>query len=134
MRTLPAMMLHLLNPFMAPFSKRVWPQFQLLLPGAFPQPWTGEPIRQYTRQKPEESRYADAPSSMRVTMTKRTHGSGRTVLTLDPFGSAKQKLAGNTTYQITIEGAGDTDGFAARSVAGKELARDEVSSFTTARK
>jgi hypothetical protein len=34
MRTLPAMMLHLLNPFMPLFSRRVWPHVQVLLAGA----------------------------------------------------------------------------------------------------
>jgi hypothetical protein len=33
MRTLPAMMLHLLNPFMPLFSRRVWPHVQVLLAG-----------------------------------------------------------------------------------------------------
>ena len=44
MRTLPAMMLHLLNPFMSPFSRRVWLEVQVLLLGAFPQSWTGAPL------------------------------------------------------------------------------------------
>ena len=34
MRTLPAKMLHLLNPFMPLFSRRVWPHVQVLLAGA----------------------------------------------------------------------------------------------------
>ena len=34
MRTLPAMMLHLLNPFMPLFSRRLWPHVQVLLAGA----------------------------------------------------------------------------------------------------
>jgi hypothetical protein len=42
MRTLPAMMLHLLNPFMPLFSRRVWPYVQVLLAGAFPQPRASE--------------------------------------------------------------------------------------------
>jgi len=74
------------------------------------------------------------PTSIPVTMTKSTDGSGRSVLTLDPFGSAKQKLAGNTTYQLTIEGAGDEYSLAVKDLAGNELARDAVSSFTTAKK
>jgi large repetitive protein len=74
------------------------------------------------------------PTSIPVTMTTTTDGSGRSVLTLNPFGSAKQNLAANTTYQLTIEGAGDGDNFAVKDLAGIELARDEVSSFTTARK
>lgn len=74
------------------------------------------------------------PTSIPLTMTKSTDGSGRTVLTLDPYGSAKQKLAGNTTYQLTIEGASSTNGLAVKDLAGNELAQDKVSSFTTARK
>jgi hypothetical protein len=34
MRTLPARMLHLLNPFVPLFSRRVWPHAQVLLAGA----------------------------------------------------------------------------------------------------
>jgi hypothetical protein len=34
MRTLPAMMLHLLNPFVPLFSRRIWPHVQVLLTGA----------------------------------------------------------------------------------------------------
>ena len=71
------------------------------------------------------------PASIPVTMTKSTDGS---VLTLDPFGSTKQTLAGSTGYQLTIEGAGDGDTYAVKDLAGNELARDEVSSFTTAKK
>ena len=67
-------------------------------------------------------------------MTKSTDGSGRTVLALDPFGSARQKLAASTTYQLTLEGAGDTDNFAVKDLAGNEMVRDNVSSFTTAKK
>jgi hypothetical protein len=74
------------------------------------------------------------PTSIPMTMTKTTDGSGRTVLTLNPFGSAKQNLAGDTTYQLTIEGAGDGDNFAVKDLAGNELAQEAVSSFTTARK
>jgi len=44
MRTLPALMLHLLNPFMPLFSRRVWSHVQVLLAGAFPQPQAGEPL------------------------------------------------------------------------------------------
>jgi VCBS repeat-containing protein len=74
------------------------------------------------------------PTSIPVTMTNKTDSSGRTVLTIDPYGTTAQKLAGNTTYQLTIEGAGDTGGFAVRDLAGNELAKDHVSSFTTAKK
>jgi hypothetical protein len=42
MRTLPTKMLHLLNPFVPLFSKRVWPHVQVLLAGAFPQPQASE--------------------------------------------------------------------------------------------
>jgi hypothetical protein len=34
MRTLPTTMLHLLNPFVPPFSRRLWPHVQVLLVGA----------------------------------------------------------------------------------------------------
>jgi hypothetical protein len=34
MRTLPTTMLHLLNPFVPLFSRRVWPHVQVLLAGA----------------------------------------------------------------------------------------------------
>jgi hypothetical protein len=34
MRTPPAMMLHLLDPFMPPFSRRLWPHVRVLLAGA----------------------------------------------------------------------------------------------------
>jgi DDE superfamily endonuclease len=34
MRTLPAMMLHLLEPFVPLFSRRLWPYLQTLLAGA----------------------------------------------------------------------------------------------------
>ena len=34
MRTLPAMMLHLLNPFVPLFSRPLWPHVQVLLAGA----------------------------------------------------------------------------------------------------
>ena len=34
MQTLPTRMLHLLNPFVPLFSKRLWPQVQVLLVGA----------------------------------------------------------------------------------------------------
>ena len=74
------------------------------------------------------------PTSIPVTMTNKTDSSGRTVLTLDPYGTTKQNLAANTTYQLTIEGAGDTDGLAVRDSAGNALAKDYVSSFTTAKK
>jgi len=38
MRTLPAMMLHLLNPFVPLFSRRVWSHVQVLLAGAILDP------------------------------------------------------------------------------------------------
>jgi hypothetical protein len=44
MRTLPAMMLHLLEPFAPLVSRRVWPYVQTLLAGAFPQPRGKEPL------------------------------------------------------------------------------------------
>jgi hypothetical protein len=44
MRTLPTMMLHLLNPFVPLFSKRLWPHVQVLLAGTFPQHRAKEPL------------------------------------------------------------------------------------------
>jgi hypothetical protein len=44
MRTLPALMLHLLNPFVPLFSRRLWPHVQVLLAGAFPQRRAKEPL------------------------------------------------------------------------------------------
>ncbi len=44
MRTLPAMMLHLMEPFVPLFSRRVWPYVQILLAGAFPQLRAKEPL------------------------------------------------------------------------------------------
>jgi hypothetical protein len=74
------------------------------------------------------------PASIPVTLTKSTDGSDKTVLTLDPFGSTRQTLAASTAYQLTIEGASDGDENAVKDLAGNELARDEVTSFTTAKK
>jgi hypothetical protein len=42
MRTLPAMMLHLLNPFMPMFSSRVWSHVQVLLAEERSSPRAGE--------------------------------------------------------------------------------------------
>jgi hypothetical protein len=45
MRTLPTTMLHLLNPFVPLFSRRLWHHVvQVLLAGAFPQPRAKEPL------------------------------------------------------------------------------------------
>jgi hypothetical protein len=44
MRTLPTMMLHLLNPFVPLFSRRVVTHVQVLLAGAFPQLRAKEPL------------------------------------------------------------------------------------------
>jgi Bacterial Ig-like domain/Bacterial Ig domain len=74
------------------------------------------------------------PASVPVAMTKGTDASGKTILTLDPFGSTRQTLAASTAYQLTIEGAGDGDNFAVKDLTGNELAPDEVSSFTAAKK
>jgi hypothetical protein len=46
MRTLPTTMLHLLNPFVPLFSRRLWPHVQALLAGAFPQLPAKEPLVQ----------------------------------------------------------------------------------------
>jgi hypothetical protein len=67
-------------------------------------------------------------------MSTSTDGSGRTVLTLDPFGSTTQKLGMKKTYKLTVEGANDTDGFVVKDSAGNELAADYVSSFKTKRR
>jgi len=74
------------------------------------------------------------PVSIPFTMQTSTDGSGRTVLTLDPFGSTMQKLGKKTTYKLTVEGANDTDGFAVKDLASNELATDYVSSFKTKRR
>ena len=44
MPTLPTTMLHLLNPFVPLFSRRLWPHVQVLLAGAFPQHRASEPL------------------------------------------------------------------------------------------
>jgi VCBS repeat-containing protein len=74
------------------------------------------------------------PTSVPVTITTSTDASGRTVLTLDPFGPTTQKLGKKTTYKLTIEGANDIDGFAVKDLASNELAADYVSSFKTKRR
>jgi Tol biopolymer transport system component len=74
------------------------------------------------------------PTFIPVTMTKSTDSNGRTVLILNPYGSNKQNLAANTTYNLTIQGTVDTDGvvgFVVKDMAGNPLAQDAPSSFTT---
>jgi hypothetical protein len=44
MRTLPTTMLHLLNPFVPLFARRLWPHVQVLLAEAFPQQRASEPL------------------------------------------------------------------------------------------
>ncbi len=44
MRTLPTTMLHLLNPFMPLFSRRLWPHVQVLLAGAILTPGKSGPL------------------------------------------------------------------------------------------
>lgn len=73
-------------------------------------------------------------TSIPVTMTPSTDSSGRTVLTLDPFGSTTQKLGKRKTYTVTIEGANDTDGFAVEDLTGNDLAQDKVWTFKTKRR
>jgi hypothetical protein len=73
-------------------------------------------------------------TSIPVTMTPSTDSSGRTVLTLDPFGPTTQKLGKRKTYTVTIEGANDTDGFAVEDLAGNDLAQDKVWTFKTKRR
>ncbi len=64
-----------------------------------------------------------------------TDESGRTVLTLDPYGpSSAQKLGKRTTYTIRVEGAADADGFSVKDAAGEELAEDFASTFKTKRR
>lgn len=43
MQTLPTRMLHVLNPFVPLFSKRLWPQVQVLLVGTILAPGKREP-------------------------------------------------------------------------------------------
>jgi hypothetical protein len=74
------------------------------------------------------------PAPVPFTMRTSTDGSGRTVLTLDPFGPTTQKLAKAKTYQVTVEGtnpAGDT--FAVEDLADNGMANDKVWSFKTKR-
>jgi hypothetical protein len=73
-------------------------------------------------------------TSIPVTMTTGTDSSGRTVLTLNPFGSTTQKLGKKKTYTVTIEGAADADGFAVEDLAGNDLAQDKVWTFKTKRR
>ena len=68
MRTLPAMMLHLLNPFMPLFSRHVWPYVQVLLAGAFPQHRASGPLVlhyvSWARGKPGTSSATAASSTV----------------------------------------------------------------------
>lgn len=51
--------------------------------------------------------------------------------TLDPSAS---KLAKKTTYEVTIEGAGDSDNLAVNDLVGNDLAQDKVWTFKTGKK
>ena len=73
-------------------------------------------------------------TSIPVTMTTSTDSSGRTLLTLNPFGPTTQKLGKRKTYTVRIEGAGDTDGFTVEDSAGNDLAQDKVWTFKTKRR
>lgn len=74
-------------------------------------------------------------TSVPVEMQVSTDESGRTVLTLDPYGpSATQKLGRRTTYTVRVEGAADADGQAVKDAAGEELAEDFASTFKTKRR
>ena len=64
-----------------------------------------------------------------------TDGSGRTVLTLDPFGPTTQKLGKRKTYTVTVEGTNPAgDSFAVKDLAGNDLAEDKVWTFRTKRR
>ena len=69
-----------------------------------------------------------------LTMTTSTDSSGRTVLTLDPFGPTTQKLGRRKIYTVTVEGAADTDDQAVKDLAGNEMTQDKVWSFKTGRR
>ncbi len=74
-------------------------------------------------------------TSIPFTMTTSTDGSGRTVLTLNPFGSTTQKLGRKKTYTVTVEGTNPAgDSFAVRDATGNELTQDHVSTFRTKRR
>ena len=74
-------------------------------------------------------------TSIPFTMTTNTDGLGRTVLTLNPFGSTTQKLGKRKTYTVTVEGTNPAgDSFAVRDAAGNELTQDHVSTFRTKRR
>jgi VCBS repeat-containing protein len=72
------------------------------------------------------------PTPIPVVMTTTNDLSGRTVLTINPYGPGTKNLAVNTTYELKIEGVGDGDNFAVKDLAGNQLAGEVVSSFTTA--
>lgn len=73
-------------------------------------------------------------TSIPLTMTTSTDGSGRTVLTLDPFGPTTRKLGKRKTCTVTVEGAADTDGFAVQDPAGKDLSQNKIWTFRTKRR
>ncbi|MDQ4042206.1 MAG: Ig-like domain-containing protein [Actinomycetota bacterium] len=73
-------------------------------------------------------------TSIPVTMETSTDSSGRTVLTLNPFGSTTQKLGKRKTHTVRIEGAADTDGFAVEDSADNKLGEDKVWTFRTKRR
>ena len=77
MRTLPTTMLHLLNPFVPLFSRRLWPHVQVLLAGAFPQHRASEPL-----VPPCASWVLGKPSSFSAT----------TALSTAPFGQAGRRV------------------------------------------
>ena len=74
-------------------------------------------------------------TSIPVTMTTSTDSSGRTVLTLDPFGPTTQKLSKRKTYTVTVEGTNPSDDtFAVKDAAGNEMTQDKVWTFKTGRR
>lgn len=69
------------------------------------------------------------------TMTPSTDSSGRTVLTLDPFGPGTQKLGKRKTYTVRIEGTNPPgDSFAVKDLGNNELEEDKVWTFKTKRR
>ena len=75
------------------------------------------------------------PASIPFTMQPSTDGSGKTVLTLNPFGSTTQELGKAKPYHVTVEGTNPTeDSFAVQDLARSEMANDKVWSFRTKRR
>lgn len=73
-------------------------------------------------------------ASTPLTKTTNTNADGGTVLKLDPFGPTAQKLGKVATQKLTVEGAGDADGFAVKDASSNEMAKDKTSSLKTRRR